>query len=183
MSTLLFPCWHSFGCWGSAHGLVCLVCVFAVVEGQIWRRVSAASMRWRWCSVCRRRGRRYAAGRRGSRTPAGPWWGRGTPARSETRPQSKSHNTHTHTTAEPCCSFCMFPFSPCPAADRPILCCGSSSCPSPGRSSAGWMRPATQTHTEHVLGRSQVLLGKLNALQAGQSSKRCIDVCEAVITQ
>lgn len=49
--------------------------------GCVW----SASMRWRWCSACRRRGRRFVAGRRGSRTPAGPWWGRETPARSETQ--------------------------------------------------------------------------------------------------
>lgn len=44
-------------------------------------------MRSHWCSVCRRRGRRFAAGRRGSRTPAGPWSGRETPARSEQQSQ------------------------------------------------------------------------------------------------
>lgn len=38
--------------------------------------------------------------------------------------------------------------SPCPAADRQTLCFVWSSCPSPGRSSGGWTRPAAHIHTD-----------------------------------
>ena len=41
---------------------------------------------------------------------------------------------------------CIHRLSPCPAAGRQILCYVLSSCPSPGRSSTGWTRPATKTH-------------------------------------
>lgn len=56
-------------------------------------------------------------------------------------------------------SFNTRQISPCPAAGKPTLCCASSSCPSPGRSSGGWTRPArynrTHAHTHKQVFRCQ----------------------------
>lgn len=60
-------------------------------------------------------------------------------------PQSAPHEPNF------CCEFAfVYSLSPCPAAGRQILCYASSSCPSPGRSSADWMRPATQKDKERT---------------------------------
>lgn len=53
-----------------------------------------------------------------------------------------------HMNQTPAVKVPSFILSPCPAAGRQILCYASSSCPSPGRSSADWTRPTTQKDTE-----------------------------------
>lgn len=60
-------------------------------------------------------------------------------------PQSAPHEPNF------CCEGAfVYSLSPYPAAGRQILCCASSSCPSPGRSSADWTRPAMQKDKERT---------------------------------